>query len=184
MIRDLVESAVDMVRTERETEVEDLAQEKVDERLLDLLLPKPTGDTKPAPAGVAGAPGAPAGAPSADASSVFVVSASGAVSQEAETDAATERWRRTREKLRQLLVDGQLESREVEIEVTQQGPQMFDMLVPQGAPEGMENFTEALKDMLPKRKKKRTVKVSEARRSLLEEEIEKRGDHEDVTTAA
>ena len=41
MVRDLVESAVDMVRTEREGEVEDLAYEKVDERLLDLLLPMP-----------------------------------------------------------------------------------------------------------------------------------------------
>src|SRR3990167_9284194 len=36
IIRDLVESAIDMVRTERETEVEDLAQERVEERLLDL----------------------------------------------------------------------------------------------------------------------------------------------------
>ena len=41
MVRDLVESAIDMVRTEREGEVEDLANEKVDERLLDLLLPTP-----------------------------------------------------------------------------------------------------------------------------------------------
>src|ERR1700716_99835 len=41
MIRDLVDSAVDMVRTERESEVEDLANERVDERLLDLLLPAP-----------------------------------------------------------------------------------------------------------------------------------------------
>ena len=39
MVRDLVESAIDMVRTERETDVEDLAHEKVEERLLDLLLP-------------------------------------------------------------------------------------------------------------------------------------------------
>src|SRR5690348_3751660 len=41
MIRDLVDSAVEMVRQERESEVEDLANEKVDERLLDLLLPPP-----------------------------------------------------------------------------------------------------------------------------------------------
>ena len=40
MVRDLVESAIDMVRNERESDVEDLAYEKVDERLLDLLLPK------------------------------------------------------------------------------------------------------------------------------------------------
>src|SRR6202046_1673289 len=42
MVRDLVESAIDMVRNEREAEVEDLANERVDERLLDLLLPPPT----------------------------------------------------------------------------------------------------------------------------------------------
>src|SRR4029077_13812794 len=38
MVRDLVESAIDMVRSERESEVEDLAHDRVDERLLDLLL--------------------------------------------------------------------------------------------------------------------------------------------------
>ncbi len=41
MVRDLVESAIDMVRTEREAEIEDLAHEHVNERLLDLLLPVP-----------------------------------------------------------------------------------------------------------------------------------------------
>src|SRR6266571_1711086 len=41
MVRDLVDSAIDMVRTEREGEIEDLAHEKVEERLLDLLLPPP-----------------------------------------------------------------------------------------------------------------------------------------------
>ena len=51
MVRDLVESAIDMVRTEREVDVEDLAQEKVDERLLDLLLPMPA-DAKAAPKSV------------------------------------------------------------------------------------------------------------------------------------
>ena len=37
-----------MVRTEREGEVEDLANERVDERILDLLLPVPA-DAKPTP---------------------------------------------------------------------------------------------------------------------------------------
>jgi ATP-dependent HslUV protease ATP-binding subunit HslU len=41
-----------------------------------------------------------------------------------------------------------------------------------------------LQDMLPKRKKKRTVKVSEARRILLEQELEKLIDVEDVTSDA
>jgi ATP-dependent HslUV protease ATP-binding subunit HslU len=178
MVRDLVESAIDMVRTERETEVEDLAQERVDERLLDLLLPKPpVAEKKPEPKPAENDP-----------VNIFLVSPTGAVTQErasgdGEGD-GDERYRRTREKLKQLLLDGQLEQREVEVEVTPSGPS-FDMFAaPGGSPEGMENFTEMLSDMLPKRKKKRTVKVSEARRILLEQEYEKLVDMEDVTSDA
>ncbi|MEJ7812117.1 MAG: ATP-dependent protease ATPase subunit HslU [Gemmatimonadaceae bacterium] len=180
MVRDLVESAVDMVRGEREDEVEDLAHDRVDDRLLDLLLPVPTdGKAPPAPAPTPAAPPVAGAAPA-----LFVVSSSGEVSRENEIDASQERYRRTRDKLKQLLLDGQLEEREVEIEVTQgQGP-MFDMLASQGAPEGIENFTEMLQEMMPKRKKKRTVKVSEARRIILEQELEKLVDMEDVTADA
>ena len=176
MVRDLVESAIDMVRTERETEVEDLAQERVEDRLLDLLLPVPA-DVKPA------VQGQPATEPVATPSSggVFVVSPTGDIQQDRDADAARERYQRTRDKLRQLLRDGQLEQREVEIEVTQTASHMFDVMTPQGAPEGMENFTDMLRDMLPKRSKKRTVKVTEARRILLEQEFDKLIDHEDVT---
>ena len=184
MVRDLVESAIEMVRTEREQEVEDLANEKVDDRLLDLLLPVPGEAKVPSPAAPAPATAGGHQGPGSSPAGVFVVSADGAVHQEAERDAAMERYRRTREKLKQLLLDGQLEQREVEIEVTQQSPAMFDMMVPQGAPEGMENFTEMLQDMLPKRRKKRTVKVAEARRILLDQELEKLIDLEDVTADA
>ncbi|HWJ21844.1 MAG TPA: ATP-dependent protease ATPase subunit HslU [Gemmatimonadaceae bacterium] len=218
MVRDLVESAIDMVRTERESEVDDLANERVDERLLDLLLPPPATTTAAAAGDARGTDAAAKGAaaPSAtpERANVFVVSPSGAVlptpvssaggaaaatsgrgsesgangaggnGASAPDDAALDRYRRTREKLKNLLLDGQLEGREVEIEVTQQGPQMFDMMVPQGAPEGMENFTEMLQDMMPKRTKKRTVKVSEARRILLEQELDKLIDLEDVTADA
>ena len=170
MVRDLVESAINMVRTEREAEVEDLAHERVDDRLLDLLLPVPT-DKKPAQQQN----------DSGDAP-IFLVSSSGNVS--AELDVEQERYKRTRDKLKQLLLDGQLEQREVEIEVAQPTPVMFDMMVPQGAPEGMGNISDMLQDMLPKRTKKRTVKVSEARRILLEQELDKLIDNEDVTADA
>src|SRR6185503_3549423 len=159
MVRDLVESAIDMVRTERETEIEDLAQERVEERLLDLLLPMPNELKTPPSQPMAGDVGMSGG--SASTSSVFVVSPSGDVSQEREAEAARERHIRTRDKLRQLLRDGQLESREVDVEVTQQSSPMFEVMTPQGAPEGMESFQEMLRDMFPKRSKKRTVKVSE-----------------------
>jgi len=203
MVRDLVESAIDMVRNERENEVEDLAQEKVDERLLDLLLPTPkpqdgaaSSSATPAGAGAGaandaagsvrggGATSGGSGASGGSSGGHFVVSPTGEISRDSDSDALSDRHRRTRDKLRQLLRDGQLESREVEVEVTQSGGPMLDMLVPQGAPEGMENFTEMLQDMMPKRTKKRTVKVSEARRILLDQELEKLVDMEDVTTDA
>ncbi len=170
MVRDLVESAIDMVRTEREAEIEDLAHERVEQRLLDLLLPPPEPPKTN-----------PAEEPHEEESNVFVVSSKGDVTRDQEL--ARERHQRTREKLHQLLKDGQLESREVEVEVTPRAP-MIDMLSTQGAPEGMDNFTDMLKDMLPKRQKKRTVKVSEARRILLEQEFEKLIDLEEVTTDA
>ena len=215
MVRDLVESAIDMVRTERESEVEDLANERVDDRLLDLLLPvpsdaKPNGAAQSSVRPSAGAIGAsqahavPAGSSSSsggERGQVFVVSPRGDVSVGAGAsagksanespgdgaggdEAAQARYQRTRAKLRQLLLDGQLEGREVEVEVTHAGPQMWDVMLPQGAPEGMENFMEMLQEMSPKRKKRRTVKVSEARRILMEQELDKLIDHEDVTSDA
>ncbi|MEX2109034.1 MAG: ATP-dependent protease ATPase subunit HslU [Gemmatimonadaceae bacterium] len=172
MVRDLMESAVNMVRAEREAEVKEVAKQKAEERILDLLLPVPADIKK----------SSPQPPPEGGGAHLFVVSPSGAVSQESE--AVAERYKRTREKLKQLLLDGQLEDREIEVEVTQQTPVMFDMMVPQGAPEGMDNISEMLQEMMPKRKKKRTVKVSEARRILLEEEQGKLINKEDVTADA
>jgi ATP-dependent HslUV protease ATP-binding subunit HslU len=163
MIRDLVENAMDMVRTEREHEVEDLANDRVDERLLDLLLPPPA-DAAPA---------------TTEPSSVFIVGQSGETTPEPAVDAARERHLRTREKLRQLLRDGQLEKREVEIEVTVDAP-VLGMMVPQGAPDAGGDIGEMLKDLLPKRKKRRTVSVTEARRILLDQEFDKLISDDDV----
>ncbi len=167
MVRDLVESAIDMVRHERETEVEDLANDRVDERILDLLLPPPT-DAQVAQVDPA--------------ERVFVASSQGAVTEDAA--AARERHKRTRDKLKQLMVDGQLEQREVEIEVTQQSPQVLDLMSQQGAGEGMGNLGEMLSELMPKKKKKRTVTVADARRILLDEEFEKLINFDDVVTDA
>src|SRR6478672_4329690 len=175
MVRDLVESAIDMVRTEREHEVDDLAVERVTERLLDLLLPTPPAAAPAAEPATAGA------AADTSSSGVFVVAPDGATTHE--RTAEQERHHRTRAKLKQLLLDGQLEQREVEVETSASSP-MFDMMASPGAPEGMENFTSMLQDMMPKRTKKRTVKVSEARRILLDQEFDKLIDAEDVTVDA
>jgi len=95
-----------------------------------------------------------------------------------------ERRERTREKLRTLLRDGKLEERLVDVEV-QQAPPIENMMLPIGGMEGMDfNFTEMLQDMLPKKKKRRTVQVSEARRILLQDELDKLVDMDEVVNEA
>jgi ATP-dependent HslUV protease ATP-binding subunit HslU len=168
MVRDLVDAAINMVRTEREDEVYPQAEQRADERLLDLLLPP--------------APPQPADkSDKTERSPVFVVGASGQVKAERTGTGEDERRGRSREKLRAMLAAGQLDDREVEIEITPQSFPMMDMIQP---PQGMEgpdiNFTEMLQEMLPKRTKRRAVKVPEARRILVDEELKKLVDMDDV----
>src|SRR5688500_5098617 len=176
MVRDLVDAAISLVRTERGDEVYPQAEQRADERLLDLLLPAP-----PAGPGRSGGAGGTAGTGDSG-SQVFVVDAAGTTRTEA---ADEDRRSRSREKLRQLLADGKLDDREVEIEVA---PQTYPMLEFMQPPQGMEgtdiNFTEMLQDMLPRRKKRRTVKVPEARRVLVDEELKKLVDMDDVVNEA
>src|SRR5512135_1957965 len=106
MIRDLIDVAVNLVRDEREAEVAEVAEQHVEERLLDLLLP-PVEPEKP---------------PETDRPRAFIVGRQGAV----EVD-SRERRERTREKLRALLADGKLEERNVDIEVTQT-PQIENLM--------------------------------------------------------
>jgi ATP-dependent HslUV protease ATP-binding subunit HslU len=168
MVRDLVDAAINMVRTEREDEVYPQAEQRADERLLDLLLPP--------------APPSPADKPEkAERNPVFVVGSSGQAKAERAAPAEDDHRSRSREKLRAMLAGGQLDDREVEIEVTPQSFPMMDMIQP---PQGMEgpdiNFTEMLQEMLPKRTKRRSVKLPEARRILVDEELKKLVDMDDV----
>jgi ATP-dependent HslUV protease ATP-binding subunit HslU len=183
MVRDLVDSAINMVRGEREDDVYPTAEARAEERLLDLLLPPspelvPTEPSKEKTEEEAGRERAR-----------FVVSSQGETRPEKEPSAeekvTLERRNRTREKLRGLLRDGKLEERELEIEVSQQAPPMLEMMQPPPGMEGTDfNFTEWLQDMMPKRKKRRLVKVPEARRILVDEELKKLVDMDDVVNEA
>ena len=165
MIRDLVDISINLVRADREYVVQGVAETRVHERLLDLLLPV----TNPEPD------------PVADTSSVFVAGPDGVEAQDGDVQ---ERRARTREKLGALLQDGKLEEREVEIEVTQSAS-IDGMMIPMGGGEGMDhNFTEMLQDMLPKKTKRRTVSVAEARRILLQDELDKLIDMDEVVNEA
>src|SRR5437667_12007552 len=182
MVRELVDVAINMVRTEREDDVYPEAEARAEERLLDILLPP----VPPIPQSLTPSPGEK-GEGRGEKAPLFVVSSKGDVTQKAaEGDVeAQERRRRSREKLRQQLKEGKLEEREVEVEVQQQGFPMLEMMQP---PQGMEgpdfNFTEWLQEMMPKKKKRRTVHLHEARRILVDEELKKLVDMDDVVSEA
>jgi ATP-dependent HslUV protease ATP-binding subunit HslU len=172
MVRELVDAAISMVRAEREDEVYPTAEERAEERLLDILLPAPPPPVRP-------------DGRSGDKGAVFVVGSGGQARQESVPSAEEERRAETRNKLRQMLRDGKLDHREVEIEVAAQSYPLFEMMQPPPGMEGQDlNLVEMFQEMLPKRKKRRTVRIPEARRILVDEELKKLVDMDDVVNEA
>ncbi|MDP9348788.1 MAG: ATP-dependent protease ATPase subunit HslU [Gemmatimonadota bacterium] len=172
MVRDLVDVAINMVRTDREDEVQEQAEQRVEERLVDLLIPPlPEGGKAPEPS-------------ETEKARVFVAGPGGVA---AENEQVRERRERTREKFRQLLNDGKLEDRQVEVEVSQSMP-LENMMIPMGG--GMDgggmdnNLMDMLQDFLPKKTKRRSVTVAEARRILLQDELDKLVNMDEVINEA
>src|SRR2546428_33604 len=155
MVRELVDVAINMVRGEREDDVYPAAEARAEERLLDILLPPvPAAPTSPPPH-LSGGEGR-GGVGEKGERPLFVVSSKGDVTPKAPEaeQSAQDRWRRTREKLRQQLQKGELEEREVEVEVQQQGFPGLEMMQPPPGMEGPDfNFVEMLQEMMPKKKK-------------------------------
>ena len=169
MIRDLMEISVNMVRQEWEDEVYDQAEQQVEDRLLDLLLPPLKGEE------------------AGGAMRRYLVDKLGvaeAAPEEPPTAGAQAQRERSREKLRKLLADGKLEDRKVEVETSQSRMPFIEVLSPMGLEDMDINMSEMLEDMLPKRKKRRQVTVSEARRILLQEELAKLVDMDEVVNEA
>ncbi|MEO5824530.1 MAG: ATP-dependent protease ATPase subunit HslU [Gemmatimonadales bacterium] len=141
MVRDLVDAAISLVRSEREDEVWPQAEARAIDRVLDLLLPPVERNDE-------------------------------GVAVEPSDEALRQRRAESREKLRAQLMDGKLDDREVEIEVTPQNYPNPDAFRP---PEGMEgtdySFSDWLQDVMPKKPKRRISKVIEARRLLEDEEL-------------
>jgi ATP-dependent HslUV protease ATP-binding subunit HslU len=85
----------------------------------------------------------------------------------------------TREKFRRMLKAGELDEREVEADVEEQGPQV-EVLTNMGMDELGMNIGDMMKNMFPNRKKKRKMKIKEARTVIEMEEAARLIDMEDV----
>jgi ATP-dependent HslUV protease ATP-binding subunit HslU len=90
----------------------------------------------------------------------------------------------TREKLRAHLREGRLDDRMVEIETQQQAMPMVEILSGQGMEQMGIDLKEMLSNIMPSRTKRRRVRVSEARRLLVQEESQKLVDMDEVVSQA
>ena len=90
----------------------------------------------------------------------------------------------TREKLRAQLREGRLDDRMVELETQQQTMPMVEILSGQGMEQMGIDLKEMLSNIMPSRTKHRRVRVSEARRLLVQEEAQKLVDMEEVVSQA
>jgi ATP-dependent HslUV protease ATP-binding subunit HslU len=144
MIRDLVEAGINLVQTAKREEVLELAKEKVQERLLELLLPEP--DYEPDPA---------------------------------RREEQHERHERNLKKFRERLAAGELEDSRVELSIEQKHSpvQVFSNLGVEQMDMDMQGL---LEKMMPPKSSRREITVSEARRVLLEQEVEKMIDRDAI----
>lgn len=165
MIRDLADIAVNMVREEHEQRVRDRARELAEERILDILVP-PARST-PRPEMVQG-PG------------FFLQSTATPAADETEAEARE----RTRQRFREKLKAGELDDREIEIEVTADTMPMVQVFGPMGIEEMGVNLQELFGNLTGRRRKKRRVTVAEAREILTQEEAQKLIDMDKVTREA
>jgi ATP-dependent HslUV protease ATP-binding subunit HslU len=145
MVRDLVEIACELVRQERREQVRVAAASSVQERLLDLLLP----------------PRTPA-ARSRDAESA---------AREQEEQAS---WERSRVTLRRRLEAGELEQRNVELEITSNPSAGIKMFTPGGMEEMDMNLREMMPGLFKGTPSKRRMTIEDAREHLQREEEDKR----------
>ncbi len=90
----------------------------------------------------------------------------------------------TREKLRQLWRDGQLNDRDVEMDVEVQGGPQIEMLTMPGMEDMGSQFKDIFNKILPSQHKRRRIKVPEAFDLLAQEEAERLIDQDQVVTMA
>ncbi|WP_053366191.1 HslU--HslV peptidase ATPase subunit [Bacillus sp. FJAT-27245] len=166
MVRDLVETAVRLVKAEKMQKVKGRAEENANRRLIELLGPsakKQASYKNP----------------------LEMLFGGGNAQPEPETD-STEDYsaQQKRAAIKEKLEKGELENEIVTVEVEEQAPSMFDMLQGSGMEQMGMNMQDAFSNLLPKKRKKRKLTVREARAVLANEEAAKLIDMDEVTQDA
>ncbi|MEE8436923.1 MAG: ATP-dependent protease ATPase subunit HslU [Candidatus Neomarinimicrobiota bacterium] len=148
IIRDLTETAVSMVRREKQKEVKTRAMLITEEKILDILFPHET------------------------------------VSNRKRSEEEEKRITKTRDRLRVKLNKGDFEDRIIEIEVTEDSLPVAQIFGPVGMEDLGLNIKEMISHLNPGHKKRRKVKVADARDILLEDAAENLLDQDEILRLA
>jgi ATP-dependent HslUV protease ATP-binding subunit HslU len=160
MVRDLMEASVRLVKEKKMKEVEAQAAANAEERLVRILVPGKHKEKKATPFD-------------------FLMGREDEEQPKLEDKESSEIQQR-RQGVRQALRAGTLDNSTLEMEVEENGPTLE--LMP-GMGEGV-NLQDMFGGMLPKKKKKRKMKLKEARQYLEQEEAQKLIDMDEVTEIA
>ena len=165
MVRDLVETAIRLVRSEALDSVSQSAAEAAERRLVDVVVPLPKRERTKNP---------------------FEALLASMGSDDAEEDndhdyhEQVRRARLDRSDARRRLAAGELEDEVVEIEVEDTSTPTMGVFTPGGVEEIGLNMQDLLGGLLPKRRKQRRVPIKEARKLLQQEEAQKLIDVDDA----
>lgn len=157
MVRDLVELTVNDLKIAEREAVREKAAGRAEERVLDILLPEP------------------------DVSGHDDAYTTDDTPQAA---VAEERRASTREKLRTMLRQGSLDDRYIDLELLDKSMPVVEIFSNAGLEELGVNFKDMFSGLLPKNKKRRKVKVSEALQILTDEEAQDLVDMDKVVRKA
>jgi len=168
IVRDLVESAIRMVKAEKFNQVEDRARAAAQERILHILVPMPGSEKRTNPFGI-----------------MFGMGQRQFASDESDTsEQKLAETKAQRQRFRQLLELGELDHTMIEIELEDQTNQFFEVFSGMGMEDLTLNIQDALGGMLPKRKRRRRTTVKEALKILTQEEADKLIDMDSIAAEA
>jgi ATP-dependent HslUV protease ATP-binding subunit HslU len=168
MVRDLAEQSFNRVKARRQEEVKAQAARAVEDVILDALIP----------------PVRQAASGSSSRSPGFALSDADSASSDEVPTSDQELNERTRARFREKIRNGELDTRRIEINVAQAGPNVGVMAPPGMDEAALSGLQDMLGSMMPKKTRKRKVTVAEARKLLLDEEAAKLIDMDEVKEEA
>ncbi|MFC3869659.1 HslU--HslV peptidase ATPase subunit [Cytobacillus kochii] len=166
MVRDLVETSVRLVKEEKVASVQEIAEKNANRRIVELLVPsnKKSANYK---------------------NPLEMFFGGGNDQQESEHEQQDDQSiQQKRKVVKTKLENLELEDEIITVEIEEQQPSMFDMLQGSGMEQMGMNMQDALGGLMPKKKKKRKLTVSEARKVLTNEEAQKLIDMDEVGSEA